>query len=151
VKTLQRRVIIGIIGTAVGAAGWLAAVGPVANSQEPPADQLTGQAYADSLGLELQDQQPQGCNDWFTVQGETGWCLDRIDGDTTVDAWNVGERLRGHIPTDTDIQIFALRDEIGDLSDSPEDQQTRSELSAQLLQLESARDAGNPATPATGS
>jgi hypothetical protein len=124
--------------------GWLL-LGPTAQSGEPPAcNELVGQEYADCLGLKVSDAEPERCNDWFTVEGKSGYCLDAVDGDTTVDAWIVGERLRGHLPTETEVRIFSLQTQIANLSSSPEDKELRAQLIEELVALQISVDGQPP-------
>lgn len=103
------------------------------------AEALVGQEYADYLGLELLNAEPADCNSWYTVKGKTGYCLDDVVGDT-VETWIVVERLRGHLPSEQEIQIFALQTRIANLGSSPEDKKIREQLIARLVELQA--DAG---------
>jgi hypothetical protein len=130
--------------TLVLVGAWLL-LAPTAQSGEPPAcNEFVAQEYADCLGLKVSDEEPERCNDWFTVEGKSGYCLDAVDGDTTVDAWIVGERLRGHLPSETEVRIFSLQTQIANLSSSPEDKELRAQLIKELVALQTSTDGQPP-------
>lgn len=101
----------------------------------PPAQyDLTGEALAEELGLELVPQQPSGCADYVVVKSpDVGYCL---EGHVRpgVDSWEVGLRLAEIVPTDLERQIFHLAYQRSHLS-LPEEQERFEELTHQLTAL----------------
>jgi hypothetical protein len=100
----------------------------------PPRHELTGEALAEELGLELLSQQPPGCADYVVVEGpDVGYCL---EGHVSpgLDSWEVGRRLAGIVPSDLDRQIFQLSYELAHLS-LPAERERFEELSRQLTVL----------------
>ena len=59
---------------------------------------------------------------------------------SNVEAWEVGQRLRGYVPSDLDRRIFELRDQIAQAYDAG-DIATTEALAQQLERLLAERDA----------
>lgn len=101
---------------------------------------LTGAALAEALGLELQPSFSGSCSRYVEVkESGVGYCLEDI-AMSNVEAWEVGQRLRGYVPSDLDRRIFELRDQIAQAYDAG-DIATTEALAQQLERLLAERDA----------
>lgn len=116
---------------------WGMRGGPAQTTEPIPGD-LTGSALAQALGLELQSSWSSDCRHYVEIEefgadiekSGAGYCLDAAVT-SNFDAWDVGQRLRGHEPTELDRQIFELADQIAQASEAGDTARVE-ELSAQL-------------------
>lgn len=132
----SRRMGLGLVGgVLVGVAIWasIAALRP-AQSQEPPPDQLTGEALAEWLGLGLLSEKPSDCDYYVeTVAEPAGYCLESLPG-SYEEKWAIGKRLQGEMPSELDQQILQLGYEISQLS-PVDDREKIEDLGSQLQAL----------------
>ncbi len=126
-----RRIGISVVGASLLAgATWVLGSEPgQAQLPEPPPPQLTGPALAENLGLQLQPSQPADCGAYVEVNDPAGYCLDAVQ--SPVERWDVAQRLRGHVPTDLDRQVFQIMYEMAQL-DTASDSERLDELMQQL-------------------
>jgi hypothetical protein len=122
-------------GVLLGVAVWTSiAVLTPARSQEPPRDQLTGEALAESLGLTLLPEKPSDCDYYVEAAAEpAGYCLEALPG-SYEEKWAIGKRLQGEMPSHLDRQIFQLGYEISKLL-MPDDRDRIEDLGSQLQAL----------------
>jgi hypothetical protein len=79
-----------------------------------------GSDLARALGLDLQHDQPSGCEFYVEVNDPAGYCLDGI-GSSKLDRWVVAQELQGRLPSDADRACFSAADRVGNMSnDSPD-------------------------------
>jgi hypothetical protein len=101
---------------------------------------LTGAALAEALGLERQPSFPASCARYVEVkESGVGYCLEDI-AMSNVEAWDVGQRLRGYIPSELDRRIFELQDQIAQAYDDG-DTATAEALVPELERLLAEREA----------
>lgn len=139
-RTRLRRVGLGVSTGALLGVGLLTWGG--GSSAQPPlpiAPGLTGLALAEELRLELRPAFPPGCYYYVEASEQAGYCLDAVVT-TNLEAWDVAQRLRGHMPTALDTQIFVLSDQISQAADVG-DTATIEALSPQLEELLRQREA----------
>lgn len=130
--------LVGIVLLAIG--GSLSQAQTPTPPPDPPADQLTGDALAASLGLQIQPSMPPGCEDYVVVrEGGAGYCL-QGHVEPGLESWDVGRRLAGIVPSDLDRQLFALVYEHSQLSQR-EDPERLVELEQQISELMEQRSA----------
>jgi hypothetical protein len=128
-----------LIGTVLGFGLWGWRINSQAESSEPIPRDLTGAALAEALGLELQPSFFAGCSHYVEVEESgVGYCLDEI-AMTNAEAWDVGQRLRGYVPSELDWRIFGLADQIAHAYDAG-DLATVEALAAELDLLLAERD-----------
>ena len=121
----------------VGLLNWGAHSG--AQSPIPIPPDATGSALAEALGLELLPALQSGCQHYVEVDDPAGYCIDAVVT-TNLEAWDVGQRLRGYTPTDLDTQIFVLGNRISEAMEV-DDTATVEALIAQLEELNALRNA----------
>jgi hypothetical protein len=111
-----------------------------AQTDEPVAPGLTGAELADALGLEVQPSFPKGCYAYVEAsESGEGYCLDTV-GMTDLQAWDVGQRIRGHVPSELEWDIKELVIQINSALEAG-DRATAMRLTLLLEELVTARDA----------
>lgn len=123
------------LGILLAGGAW--AVGRLSEAESaeplpPPRYDLTGDALAEELGLELVSEQPPGCADYVVVESpDVGYCL---EGKVTegLDSWEIGRRLAGIVPSDLERRIFQVSYELAHV---PAGSERFAELSLQLKEL----------------
>ena len=125
----------------LGVVGILVQTSEGSASLTPPTipSDLTGSALATELGLELFPEFSPGCYYFAEVSDPAGYCLDAVVS-TNLEAWDLAHRLRGSVPTELDMKIFVLSDQIataGEIGDTA----TIEELTPQLEELIRQREA----------
>jgi hypothetical protein len=138
---------------------FLAAVGSLAlviehtPTQAGAEETLVGRNLGEALELTPEPTATSNCEGWFAEYADgAGYCLDSvITADTPgVDAWDLAQRISGHVPTDVERQIYELNVQIGALSDqgydsdSPEMIALIDQLSALQAQQELASPSPTP-------
>jgi hypothetical protein len=102
-------------------------------AQEPPRDLLGGD-LAEALGLELKRGYIEGCDHFVEVEEGAGYCYeDFVESD--YQAWQIGYRLQGRLPTDLERQIFLLDQQVMASTDPNERQQLVQQLEELLARL----------------
>ena len=124
-------------------------VAPIlASSAQSSDDDPVGKDLGTLLGLTPQPWPvPGGCHYYAEYEDGMGYCLDGVVS-SDVDAWELGQRINGYVPTDLERQIFQLNLQIEQLSgqgytsDSPEMIALVDQLS--LLQAEQEQASSSP-------
>jgi hypothetical protein len=142
VATRLSRIGLGVLIGAVlgfGLWSWRISVGQAQSSEPIPPD-VTGAGLAEALGLELRPSFSADCARYVEVEESgAGYCLDDV-AMSSVEAWDVGQRLRGHLPSELDRRIFELGDQIAQEYEAG-DSVTAEALIQQLDRLLAERDA----------
>lgn len=83
------------------------------------------------------------CNAVYVEVEESGagYCLDAVTSDT-VEAWDIGQRLRGHMPSDLERRVFELEVELAAASEAGDADRVE-ELAEELEQLWAELTAGD--------
>ena len=103
---------------------------------------LVGQEFAESLGLRVVDS-PGACTAVAEAPpDQTTYCLDSVVS-TEREAYLIGKRVNGHMPTALEEELFDLNAELAAVPDTPEGEVRTSELLDQIVavmnQLEDQR------------
>lgn len=138
---LRRAGISVSVGLLLGVGVWVWGTSDgEAQTDEPVAPSLTGADLADALGLELQPSFPEGCYGYVEAsESGDGYCLDAVEM-SDLQGWDVGQRLRGHIPSELEWDIKELAIQINSALEAG-DTVTAEQLSLQVEELVAARDA----------
>jgi hypothetical protein len=116
--------VVGIVVLSLAAVAGLSLLRTTAaRSQSTPNDQLVGHALAAQLGLSGRDQETKaalagGCEHFAEVVDQRGYCLDAVDYETATELWDLEVRITGHVPTETEIRLHQIEEELHQLGDS---------------------------------
>jgi hypothetical protein len=79
----------------------------------------TGPALAEALGLELQPTWVPGeCRYYVEVEESgPGYCIDSVVS-SRVEAWAVGQRLRGVVPSEQELRVAEVSSQIDEASEA---------------------------------
>jgi hypothetical protein len=108
------RLALGVLAAAIAIVGVKGVLSPTQAQQVSPDAPAMGQALVDQLGLEVLPSEPPGCVGWFTVEGESGYCLDQY-AHNEVEFWTLVWRLRGIVPTDLQTRWHVLQGRLGEV------------------------------------
>jgi hypothetical protein len=125
-----------IVGVSLGAITTLGLTIASSTTAQPTTipSGTTGAALAEGLDLELVDGFFAGCYYYVEVEESgAGYCLDDVVT-TDEQAWDIGQRLRGHIPTDLERDVFRLEVERSEASEAGDTDRVE-ELDQQLAVL----------------
>jgi hypothetical protein len=105
----------------------------VSRAQDAPtvSPSATGDELANSLGLQPVTSYPVvGCEYFVESTDGLGYCLDPVVDDPA-QAWELAERVRGNVPTDSDRQAYQLLQELI----NAEDESVQARLAARVAAL----------------
>jgi hypothetical protein len=122
------------MAVAVVLIGVASVISPSVAAQQGP---LTGKELADSLSLTLLDEKPSDCMDFVEVEDPAGYCIEDAVVPGGRESYELGQLLRGYVPSELDLDIFALQAQI---AETASDDATVVELYQELQRLLAERD-----------